>query len=319
MKGLSLKLSLNFIFIGTVVITCLILGIISHTITRDYAKESSDAFMNELFGQLFGEITAFFDITNNMADMASAYVQRNVIVGQDHERMRLYFYDFIHTHPNYISSGYVGEDGVSIWGYRDIAGYIEKKGNTNNINLSRVATKVSYYSGKTDDPLQVFSIDEDRESLSLVFEQSNYTNPYTFADWYLVASAKGSSTWSEVQILYDDIIGISLLKPIYGSSFEFFGVASIDIEVNFLSRLIKGKVGDKPIDVVIFDDSGNLIAYKDIQALLAKEEGKQEIRSVFSLGNVALNTAINEIATVKDNVIEDTKKNKLYIHHRSYR
>ena len=304
-KGFSFRLTLGAVFVSIVILACLIFSVISNYNNRKYATSTSDEYIDLISNRVINDTNNFLRNTHELADMSNAYVHRNVIKSRDYERMKQYFIEVLGAHKNYLYAGYANEFGIAFKSHWRTPENDRDKKKKPELVLEDYEVQFGYTTKIT------YTIDEEKQLvIDTVDTESNYDARNE--DWYTFAFAKGEATWTSLYLFEDGTPGITLTKPIYDKKGKFAGATAIDTGITFLSKLLSDPIKGLPIDIVMFDDDGSIIAYPDSSAIVRQEEGTEEKRlsSIFETGNLAINEAIKQIGTVPEDQSEvsDLKK-----------
>ncbi len=113
---------------------------------------------------------------------------------------------------------------------------------------------------------------------------------YRDQDWYKNAeSSKGKTVWSAPY--YDDFAKAAMVtssSPFYGDGGKLMGVATADIDLSELQKMVIGLKANSGDKVFLVDRSGTYIADEDSSKLLKSNVAKEENASLASLGKTAL-------------------------------
>ncbi|CAB1256117.1 Methyl-accepting chemotaxis protein [Ruminococcaceae bacterium BL-6] len=113
---------------------------------------------------------------------------------------------------------------------------------------------------------------------------------YRDQDWYKNAeSSKGKTVWSAPY--YDDFAKVAMVtssSPFYGDGGKLMGVATADIDLSELQKMVIGLKANSGDKVFLVDRSGTYIADEDSSKLLKSNVAKEENASLASLGKTAL-------------------------------
>ncbi|MGI9335218.1 MAG: cache domain-containing protein, partial [Gammaproteobacteria bacterium] len=112
--------------------------------------------------------------------------------------------------------------------------------------------------------------------------------------WYVGATASHGLFWTDVYGFFtDQKLGITAALPVYEPRGRLRAVMAADIELDTLSEFLAGLDVSANGKVLIIDDEGGLVAYPDLNEMIAQEEETRRPKTVFELNEPVLEGAFN--------------------------
>ena len=244
---------------GLLVMTVLIIVGYTYYHNTNSILELSDDLISQVTETVIEKTTNYMEPASTMAKMSARIAAKGALSVTDNEKLESYAIEVLKSYPQLAMFNIGDEEGNFLMPKKQSDGTVDTK------IIRRTATSKTTIWKRRDlsGQIKIESLTDD-------------TYDPRVRPWYKAAKKLRKNYWTDMYILFtDQKPGITAAYPVVDSKGMFFGVFSLDIELDELSNFLKTlKIGKTGVAFII-NSKNEIVAYPDDISRIIKKEGKK--------------------------------------------